>query len=153
MIMNINAFTQILETYGAVEANWPEESRAACRQLTETSEEAQQLLLQFTGLEQSLDALDPPHFPGLETRILHQALPPQQPSLSDHLINWLIPKSSSPLSLWRPAVAACLPLVLGILVGNFADLGAVQDSSEYQYWDDELIMLSFNDYSNSEYLP
>ena len=153
MIMNIDAFTQILETYGAVEANWPEESRAACRQLTATSEEAQQLLRQFMLLEQSLDALDPPHFPGLETRILHQALPPQQLSLSDRLINWLIPKSGSPLSLWRPTLAACLPLVFGILVGNLTDFGAAQDSSEYQYWDDELIMLSFNDYSDSEYLP
>jgi hypothetical protein len=153
MIMNIDAFTQILETHGAVEANWPEETRAACRHLTATSQEAQQLLLQFMLLEQSLDALDQPHFPGLETRILHQALPPQQLSLSDRLINWLIPKSGSPLSLWRPTLAACLPLGFGILVGNLTDLGAVQDSSEYQYWDDELIMLSFNDYSDSEYLP
>lgn len=153
MIMNIDAFTQILETFGAVEANWPEESRAACRQLTTTSEEAQQLLRQFLLLEQSLDALDSPHLPGLETRVLQQALPPQQLSLSDRLINWLIPKSGSPLSLWRPTLAACLPLVFGILVGNLTDLGAVQDSSEYQYWDDELIMLSFNNYGDSEYLP
>jgi len=151
--MNIDAFTQILETFGAVEANWPEESRAACRQLTTTSEEAQQLLRQFLLLEQSLDALDSPHLPGLETRVLQQALPPQQLSLSDRLINWLIPKSGSPLSLWRPTLAACLPLVFGILVGNLTDLGAVQDSSEYQYWDDELIMLSFNNYGDSEYLP
>ena len=43
--------------------------------------------------------------------------------------------------------------MFGILVGNLTDLGAAQDSSEYQYWDDELIMLSFNDYSDSEYLP
>jgi hypothetical protein len=153
MIMNIDAFTQVLETYGAVEANWPEESRAACRQLTATSEEAQHLLRQFMLLEQSLDALEPPHFPGLETRILHQALPPQQLPLSDRLINWLIPETGSPFSLWRPTLAACLPLVFGILVGNLTDLGTVQDSSEYQYWDDELIMLSFNDYGDSEYLP
>lgn len=153
MIMNIDAFTQILETYGAVEANWPEETRAACQHMAETSEEAQQLLLQFQLLEQSLDALEAPHFPGLETRILHQTLPPQQLSLSDRLINWLLPDSGSPLSLWRPTAAACLPLVFGVVVGNFTDLGTVQDSSEYQYWDDELIMLSFNDYSDSEYLP
>ena len=36
---------------------------------------------------------------------------------------------------------------------TFVDLSALDDSDDYQYWDDELIMLSFNDYSDSEYLP
>ena len=108
---------------------------------------------QFTLLEQSLDELAPPAFLGLETRILIQALPPQNQSLIDKLVAWLFPDHGSSLSLWRPTFAACLPLVFGLLVGNFTDLVNLEDSGDYQYWDDELIMLSFNDYSDSEYLP
>ena len=54
-------------------------------------------------------------------------------------------------------MAACLPLVFGILLGNyftfgvFGEAGVYLDGDEYEYWEDELTMLSLTDYSESEF--
>ena len=64
--MNIDAFTQILEIHGANSANWPEDSREACLMFADSNANAGQLLRQFQHLEQNLNDLEPPLFPGLE---------------------------------------------------------------------------------------
>ena len=149
--MNIDAFTQILETHGALESSWPEQSREACLQLVTSDEQARQIWNQFKSLERTLDTLQTPSFPGLETRILNQALPPQNPSWIERIIQWLLPNSDSLFSLWRPTFAACLPLVFGLVVGSIYNPETTELNADYEFWDDELIMLSFTDYSDSEY--
>ena len=148
--MTLDEFTHILESFGAEQCQWPETERVACQQLLQSSPEAQALLSSFRRLEASLDTIPQPVFPGLETRVLNQELPDKQLDIFDRLFSWLLPETDSVDRLWRPAVAACLPLVFGIIVGNFYSFGYDSTDDGFQYWDDELLMLSFNDYSESQ---
>jgi len=147
--MTLDEFTYILESFGTDKRQWPESERAACQQLLQSSPEAQALLSSFARLEASLDNVPQPVFPGLETRVLNQKLPDKQFDVFDRLFTWLLPETDSIKGLWRPAAAACLPLVFGIVVGNFYSFGYDTADDGFQYWDDELLMLSFNDYSES----
>ena len=53
--------------------------------------------------------------------------------------------------MWKPVAAACLPLVFGIILGNFYSFGVTFESDEIEYWEDELSMLSFNNYSENDF--
>ena len=90
-------------------------------------------------------------FSGLEAKILGQSLPPRTPSLLEQLLEWLLPNSGFTLRLWQPVAAACLPLVFGIVLGNFYSFGVTFESDEMEYWEDELTMLSLNNYSENDY--
>ncbi len=100
-------------------------------------------------LEQQLDQITVPEFAGLQARILNQQLPPRNDPLLDKLLDWLIPAGGFTIQLWRPAMVACLPLVFGIVLGNYYSFGVGLQSSEVEYWEDELAMLSLSDYSES----
>jgi len=93
----------------------------------------------------------------VEARVLNQPLPPQsQPTVPgtpyfasgltqsiDTLIDWVNPRRQT---LWQPMLAASCPLVLGIVIGNFFHFGVnVSTEPGFESWDDELVMLSFND--------
>lgn len=148
--MTLDEFTHIVEVYGPDARHWPEAQREACRQFSEANEEARELLDSYHRLSENLAAIPTPAFPGLEQRVLSQSLPPKQSSLLDSIINWLLPHSESWSDLWRPVTAACLPLVFGIVVGNFYSFGITAEDDGFQYWDDELLMLSFNEYSGEQ---
>ena len=97
----------------------------------------------------------------VEARVLNQPLPPQsqltqsQPTKPDAvfdgglthaidaLIDWVSPRRQT---LWQPVLAALCPLTLGIVLGNFFHFG-INTTTEpsFESWDDELVMLSFND--------
>ena len=51
---------------------------------------------------------------------------------------------------WRPALAACLPLVFGIVLGNYYSFGISSEVDEFDYWEDELAMIALTDISESE---
>ena len=93
----------------------------------------------------------------VEARVLNQPLPPQSqrtvagaPSFPsgltqgiDALIAWVSPQRQT---LWQPVLAALCPLVLGIVIGNFFHFGVnATTEPSFESWDDELVMLSFND--------
>ena len=93
----------------------------------------------------------------VEARVLNQPLPPQSqstvpgtPSFArgltqsiDTLIDWVSPRRQT---LWQPVLAASCPLVLGIVIGNFFHFGVnATTEPSFESWDDELVMLSFND--------
>jgi hypothetical protein len=93
----------------------------------------------------------------VEARVLNQPLPPQSqstvpgtPSFArgltqsiDTLIEWVSPRRQT---LWQPVLAASCPLVLGIVIGNFFHFGVnATTEPSFESWDDELVMLSFND--------
>ena len=93
----------------------------------------------------------------VEARVLNQPLPPQSqrtvagaPSFAsgltqgiDALIDWVSPQRQT---LWQPVLAALCPLVLGIVIGNFFHFGVnATTEPSFESWDDELVMLSFND--------
>lgn len=145
--MTLKDFTEILDTFGSRPANWPDQHRSQWESFLASDAGAQQLFKQQQTLEDLLQKLEAPELPYLETRILNQELPPQQISIADKLIEWLLP-SEFGIQLWRPTVAACLPLVFGILVGNYFSFGITEQDQQLEYWDDELALLSFNDFSS-----
>lgn len=145
--MTLEDFKQTIESLGTDSAQWPIDTRVQCEVLLKSSSEARLLLNEQVELDSLLQKLEAPTFLGLETRILNQDLPPRQQSLIDIIVDWLIP-SQLGAQLWRPAIAACLPLVFGVLVGNFFSFGVTEQELALEYWDDELALLSFNDFSS-----
>ncbi|MCG8414581.1 MAG: hypothetical protein MI746_10230 [Pseudomonadales bacterium] len=148
--MTLDEFTHILEVYGSDAEQWPDSQREACLHFTKVNTQAKALLASYQQLDAKLNTIAAPSFPGLEQRVLTQSLPAKQSGLLDSIINWLLPEADSWSDLWRPATAACLPLVLGIVVGNFYSFGITVEDDGFQYWDDELLMLSFNEYSGEQ---
>ena len=153
--MTLEEFSQYIETHGAEPIKWPTESRQTADDLLLGDEAAQALLADYQTFEHKLDGFAVPGFPGLEQRVLNQNLPPRQPSLLTQLLNWLVPAERSDMHLWRPAMAACLPLVFGVVLGNYFSFGISADLSletdEYEYWEDELTFLALSDYSESSF--
>ena len=148
--MKLGNFSQAIEFYGADSAMWPEDLREDLEAFLAKNESARSLLSEYSQLEQSLDKIAVPDFPGLETRVLNQALSPRQQSLFVSLISWLLPTENFGANLWRPALAACLPLVFGIVLGNYYSFGISSEVDEFDYWEDELAMIALTDISESE---
>lgn len=148
--MKLGNFSQVIEIYGADSAMWPEDLREDLEAFLAKNESARSLLSEYSQLEQSLDKIAVPDFPGLETRVLNQSLSPRQQSLFVSLISWLLPTENFGANLWRPALAACLPLVFGIVLGNYYSFGISSEVDEFDYWEDELAMIALTDISESE---
>ena len=149
-MIKLEDFSQTIEVYGADSARWPEDLRADLEAYLENNESAKLLLKEYSQLEQSLNEIPIPEFPGLESRVLNQTLPPRQQSVLNQIISWLVPTENFGANLWRPAMAACLPLVFGVVLGNYYSFGISSDVDEYDYWEDELAMIALSDISESE---
>ncbi|NQV70372.1 MAG: hypothetical protein HQ498_10135 [Pseudohongiella sp.] len=149
--MTIEEFTKIVESYGSEAARWPAEQREQCRTFMASNAAASTLLNQQRELESLLDQITVPEFPTLESRVLNQQLPKQEASVLDRALAWLLPKNSFSQQLWRPAMLACLPLVFGIVIGNFFSFGIALENDGFAYWDDELTMLSLNEYTENSF--
>ena len=148
--MKLGNFSQVIEIYGADSTMWPEDLREDLEAFLSKNQSMRALLSEHSQLEQSLDKIAVPDFPGLETRVLNQALSPRQQSLFVSLISWLLPTENFGANLWRPALAACLPLVFGIVLGNYYSFGISSEVDEFDYWEDELAMIALTDISESE---
>lgn len=151
MTMSKQDFSDILDRYGADSAAWPARHRAACLALLDQDPQAQELLREHEQLANALDQLLVPPMPALAERVLNQALPVRTRSLLDRTLDWLLPAKLFSAQIWRPAFAACLPLVIGIVVGNYFSFGVTAENQGFEYWDDELYVLSLNDYTESPF--
>ena len=147
--MTLEEFTKLVEDYGTEPSRWPVRLRQECEDFIAGNTEADALINRQRDLEILMDRLRVPEFPGLEARVLNQALPPRYSSPIDQFLEWLLPTGSVGKQLWRPAMVACLPLVVGIVIGNFYNFGVGLRSEGFEYWDDELYMLSLNDYTEN----
>ena len=143
--MTLDDFKHVLDSYGSSRNSWPQEVQDDCAKLLAEDAQARALLQNQHRLDAALDSLSVPDFPGLEARILNQPLPARDRALTDRLVEWLVPDSASLSELWRPAMAACVPLVFGIVLGNYFSFGVVDETSGFDNWDDELLMISFTD--------
>jgi len=150
-MMTLEEFTKIVAIYGSDTEAWPIVVRDDCKALIADSSEARTLIKQQQELDRLMDQLAAPEFPDLEARVLNQTLPDRSGSAIDSLMDWLLPENNFGKMLWRPVMIACLPLVFGILLGNFFSFGVFIIADEYEYWEDELTMLSLTDYSESEF--
>jgi hypothetical protein len=109
-MMSPERLQELLDTYGAREERWPEDQRQAMRSCLDDFPELRRQLFEARELDLILDSFSPAEV-DLEQRIL-EALPS---SALDRMLNWLLPPM--PQLWWRPAMAAALPLVLGLALG------------------------------------
>ena len=149
--MTLEEFTRIIDLHGTETARWPKTLRGECESFVANNVEARMLLNQQWQVEESMAKLEVPSFSGLETRVLNQSLPERNRSFIEEVMNWLIPEESFGKQAWRPAMAACISLVFGIVLGNYFSFGIGIEDDGFQYWNDELTMLSLTDYTETNF--
>lgn len=155
--MNQDQFRELLDTYGAKEANWPEESRPGARALLERNEAATRLLRECQAFDDALDRYQVDiDVRDLAGRIMAAVPGPSRPGrtgkgtrLLDRILDWLMPADTSPRNLWRPAVAAALPLLLGVTIGSTVNMDGFDPIDS---WQDEIYLLALAS-EESEPLP
>ncbi|MDA1370571.1 MAG: hypothetical protein O2971_07400 [Proteobacteria bacterium] len=150
-MMNFDKFEKLLNVHGADSRSWPSELRRSCTELLDSSRQVRALLASHQLLEKRLNQLPVPELASLEATVMHQPLPARSLSPMDRLLDWLAPTEGFTLRLWRPTIAACLPLVFGIVLGNYYSFGVMVEPSELEFWEDELAMLSLDDYSENNF--
>lgn len=149
--MTLEEFTRIIDLYGAESARWPTRLRSECESFVANNIEARTLLNQQWKVDGLMGQLQAPSFPGLETRVLNQPLPERNRGFFEEVMNWLIPNDHFGKQVWRPTIAACIPLVFGIVLGNYFNFGIGVEDDGFQYWGDELTMLSLTDYTETRF--
>ncbi len=115
--MNIERFRQLVESYGTVPERWPADERDEALRLLGRSEDAQRIVNEESGLDDALarSAMDI-DLSTLESRIMDEV--DRQSGWVERLVGWLMPDLQHPATLWRPALAAGLPLVFGVFLGT-----------------------------------
>lgn len=147
--MNLEEFTHLLDIRGCERAAWPVREREQAETLLRENAEARNALQTQQRMECLLDRIEAPEFAGLEARVMRQPLPARTRALADRIIDWLTP-GSSPFEWWRPAFAACLPLVFGIALSGWFSFGVDAQDPGYAYWDQELYLLSLYEYAEAD---
>jgi hypothetical protein len=147
--MTLEEFGKIIESYGSSSERWPVDMREECENFIADNSEARELVNWQLELEMLMDQIAVPEFPGLEARVLDQQLPSRKLAPLDQFLEWLLPADKSGKQFWRPAMVACLPLIFGIIIGNFYNFGVGLQGESFEYWDDELYILSLNDYTEN----
>lgn len=142
--MDIETFKTLLATHGAEVQTWPEEQQPAARILVDQDAKARLLLEQEQALGHALDRYTVEiNTSALEARIM-SALPERPNGILDRLLDWLIPKGGGARNLWRPALAATLPLVIGVVMGgtiNVDDSGYTDNYTTADY-EQELYLMA-----------
>lgn len=119
--MNLNTFNDLLDRYGPALDTWPTASRPDAEALLSTSSEAADAQADAQTLANLLAAMPDVPAPGhLAGRIVAEAGEMEDPW--QRLLDWLGGR------LWRPLLAAGLPLALGFAVG-MAQLPAAEEDA------------------------
>lgn len=129
--MNLNTFNDHLDRLGPAIDAWPADLRAQAQTLLAASPEAADALADARTLENLLQAMQEIRAPGhLAARISANAAAedPWQ-----RLMGWLA------AAIWRPVLAAGLPLAFGFAIGMVQSPAATED----EYLAAELSLLAF----------
>lgn len=143
--MNIKQLTLIFEVYGSKPEGWPVDKVKEIYDLLETNSDAISLKKEFDEMDQTLNELYLPNFDNLTQQILDRQLPQRNSNLATDLLNWIWPAHLSIRYFWRPISAAALPLLFGIFLGNYFSFGINYESSDSEYWAEELTILALID--------
>lgn len=141
--MNIDTFDKLLASYGTVEANWPVDVRDAAREFLSVSAEARALVDRYAPLDTALDKYTvAPNTAKVREILLSRT---SRSNIIDRITAWLLPESANLHAIWRPALVASLPLILGIILGSTLSLGSTDNTTDT--WSNEisLVALSNND--------
>jgi hypothetical protein len=142
--MNQEQFKKLLETYGADTDRWPDDLRGQALSYLAENPNNQQLVSKYQALDDALDRYEiSPDTSGIQAALLSRL----QQTLFDRFIAWLIPEQ--PQYFWKPALAATLPLVIGIVVGSNVELPT---ETSYDSWDEEIALLALEE-PTTETLP
>ncbi|OGT74876.1 MAG: hypothetical protein A3H44_15280 [Gammaproteobacteria bacterium RIFCSPLOWO2_02_FULL_57_10] len=140
-------FATIVEVYGSQPEHWPVEERAEASAFLAQNPSAQALVAEYQSLDAWLDQYRVPALPALEAHVLSQARNVSTGNAFDRLMDWLLPHSGRVLAwVWRPAMVACLPLICGIYLADYFSFGI---ESPQNSWEEELYLLSLNDYAET----
>lgn len=150
--MNLKRFTLIVESYGADSQQWPGDERVEALEFSRTSSDAMSLLDQAAELDQHLDLFELPNSELSVRRIEMGILSAfKQGTLKqgtlERLLNWVLPDFDDLAhTLWRPTLVACMPLLLGVVIGLMLTNNTYELSS-----DEELSLLAFTDTVSEEW--
>ncbi|MDP1932566.1 MAG: hypothetical protein Q8L60_14020 [Gammaproteobacteria bacterium] len=140
-------FATIIEAYGSQPGRWPTDERAAASDYLAQSAQAQALVAEYQVLDEWLDHYRIVSLPALEQHVINQAQNISTGNAFDRLMDWLLPHSGRVLAwVWRPTMVACLPLICGIYLADYFSFGI--DGTQNS-WEEELYLLSLNDYAET----
>ena len=116
--MDKPTFEHFAESYGSNLKRWPKDIAREAEAALVEHPEWQAILTAEEDIDALLDSakFTQPNFSDLESSILDQTV--NQLPVVDLIINWLRPTHS----LWRPALAACLPILIGVTLGTSLEL-------------------------------
>jgi len=138
--MDINTFETIIKRYGTRPDHWPAEDRQPAVELLGRSEAARAIVAAHQPLDDALTRYSVDvDVKRLEQRILEQ-VERMRRSRVDRLVRWLWPDPAEPASIWRPALAAAVPLVFGVIIGSSATTLTLDGSVQYPV-EEELYMM------------
>ena len=107
--MNEQEFADLLDRFGSDTSIWPTEAAALAEDLLQRSAAAREALTAARTLDAALSKLERPAAPAqISLRILNR-IARQDPW--DRWMGWFA------AALWRPALAAVVPLVIGFAIG------------------------------------
>jgi len=139
--MNLERFTLIVESYGADSQQWPRNERAEALEFSSTSIDAVALLDQERELDQHLALFEFPNSERSVRRVKMGISSALKPSRLQQLLNWVLPDFDNlTRTLWRPTLAATMPLLLGVVIGLTLSNNTYELSPE-----EELSLLAFTD--------
>ena len=122
----------LLDRHGVDPKHWPQRDQEPATRLLENSPTAQALLADARQLQAALQTLPTPTTPvGLHGRIVANA----QPRLA--WLDWLTTNA------WRPASLACVPLLLGFVLGS----GVAEDTADLE----DSVLVAFTDADFADY--
>ena len=136
--MTLERFEEIVKAYGAASDSWPIDEREAALTFLENNSQAQVLLKNETSLDLMLDELsfEVPNISLLNRNIMEK-LESEKLDLSEKILDWILPRK--PISIWQPALAAALPVLVGILFGM-----QIESLSLEEEWDKEFYLNAFS---------
>ncbi len=178
-MMKLERLQQIIDSYGCNDARWPTDERQAALEFVRTASDARQLLQRSVAESRQLDSWlsrdEVSSDVNFEQRVMARILGRVTNNAIDRkldsherlfikrIFTGLLPGSPMAVfdkqlravfdkrlrAVWRPALAACLPLVIGILLGTGSTLNSPErlfiNSPQDNAWDEELYLLALTD--------
>lgn len=147
--MNIQTFRKLIEAYGTNSKVWPSADKVDALNFLDVDPVAKSVVAEFRYLDQILNADVVTESPMLKVNILNQiensnttsADSKSADSSTDFITiiwHWLASPSDDTFVIWRPAMAACIPILAGIYLGTMMDTSTDENLFE---WEEDIYVM------------
>lgn len=137
--MTSDRFSRILQAYGANPERWPVDERQPAEQFLASNRQALGLQADEQWLDDVMNQFKvETDTSRIRSRIM-SALPRGRLRRVDKILEWLFPEHVE--LIWRPILAAALPLALGLGLS----LSTMQTADEWDRWEQEIYLMGFID--------